>query len=74
MKTILLAAGVALMAISMILLPEESLEASIRGLNMWWGIVFPSLFPFFVISELLIGVGVVNIYGGDIGASDETVV
>ena len=63
MKTILLAAGVALMAISMILLPEESLEASIRGLNMWWGIVFPSLFPFFVISELLIGVGVVTFMG-----------
>ena len=51
------------MAISMILLPEESLEASIRGLNMWWGIVFPSLFPFFVISELLIGFGVVTFMG-----------
>lgn len=47
----------------MIALPDESLEASIRGLKMWWEIVFPSLFPFFVISELLIGFGVVKFLG-----------
>lgn len=51
------------MAISMISLPKESFQASIRGLNMWWEIVFPSLFPFFVISELLIGFGVVSFIG-----------
>jgi sporulation integral membrane protein YlbJ len=51
------------MALSMIVLPEESFEASIRGLNMWWEIVFPSLFPFFVISEMLIGFGVVKFIG-----------
>lgn len=63
MKTLLLAFLVTLMAISMITLPEDSLEASIRGLKMWWEIVFPSLFPFFVISELLIGFGVVKFLG-----------
>ncbi|KRG14178.1 sporulation protein [Virgibacillus soli] len=63
MKTLLLATLVTLMAISMIALPEDSLEASIRGLKMWWEIVFPSLFPFFVISELLIGFGVVKFLG-----------
>ncbi|MBS4217862.1 sporulation integral membrane protein YlbJ [Bacillus sp. FJAT-49711] len=62
-KTILLALGVTIMAFSMILFPEESFNASIRGLNMWWEIVFPSLFPFFVISELLIGFGVVKFMG-----------
>ncbi|WP_432806340.1 sporulation integral membrane protein YlbJ [Lederbergia citrisecunda] len=63
MKTILLASGVTIMACSMILFPKESFSASIRGLNMWWEIVFPSLFPFFVISELLIGFGVVKFMG-----------
>ncbi|MBW8348652.1 sporulation integral membrane protein YlbJ [Bacillus sp. IITD106] len=63
MKTIFLAAGVTIMAISMILFPEESFRASLRGLHMWWEIVFPSLFPFFVISELLIGFGVVKFMG-----------
>ncbi|MBO0994260.1 sporulation integral membrane protein YlbJ [Bacillus sp. SD088] len=63
MKTLLLATSVSLMAISMIAMPDESLKASIRGLKMWWEIVFPSLFPFFVISELLIGFGVVKFLG-----------
>ncbi|MEK3887081.1 sporulation integral membrane protein YlbJ [Bacillus sp. FSL K6-3431] len=62
-KTFFLALVVTIMAFSMILLPKESFEASIRGLNMWWEIVFPSLFPFFVISELLIGFGVVRFLG-----------
>lgn len=62
-KTILLAASISCMAASMILLPEKSFEASVRGLNMWWEIVFPSLFPFFVLSELLIGFGVVKFVG-----------
>ncbi|WP_230200101.1 sporulation integral membrane protein YlbJ [Bacillus niameyensis] len=63
LKTILLAFSAALIAVSMIILPEESLDASVRGLNMWWGIVFPSLFPFFVVSELLISFGVVRFMG-----------
>lgn len=62
-KTILLAASISCMAVSMILLPDKSFEASVRGLNMWWEIVFPSLFPFFVLSELLIGFGVVKCVG-----------
>lgn len=63
LKTILIAASISCMAASMILLPEKSFEASVRGLNMWWEIVFPSLFPFFVLSELLIGFGVVKFVG-----------
>ena len=51
------------MALSLIVFPQESVSASIRGLNMWWEIVFPSLFPFFVISEMLIGFGVVKFIG-----------
>ncbi|WP_433749454.1 sporulation integral membrane protein YlbJ [Falsibacillus pallidus] len=63
MKTVLLAASITIMAISMISFPQESFEASIRGLNMWWEIVFPSLLPFFIVSEMLIGFGVVKFIG-----------
>jgi len=63
LKTIILALSAALMAISLISFPQESVDASIRGLNMWWEIVFPSLLPFFIISELLIGFGVVRFIG-----------
>ncbi len=51
------------MAISLISFPQESVDASIRGLNMWWEIVFPSLLPFFIVSEMLIGFGVVRFIG-----------
>nr|WP_017554444.1 sporulation integral membrane protein YlbJ [Heyndrickxia coagulans] len=63
LKSAILAFSVSIMAISMIVLPDESFKASIQGLNMWWEVVFPSLFPFFVISELLIGFGVVRFLG-----------
>jgi sporulation integral membrane protein YlbJ len=63
LKTIFLAISVSVMAISMILFPKESFDASVRGLNMWWEIVFPSLLPFFIISEMLISFGVVTFIG-----------
>lgn len=63
LKTIILALSVTLMAISLISFPQESVDASIRGLNMWWEIVFPSLLPFFIVSEMLIGFGVVKFIG-----------
>ncbi|GAE24129.1 membrane protein [Halalkalibacter wakoensis JCM 9140] len=43
--------------------PQQALEGSIRGLNIWWEVVFPSLLPFFIVSELLIGFGVVTFIG-----------
>jgi sporulation integral membrane protein YlbJ len=63
LKTLFLAASVTLMAASLISFPQESFDASIRGLNMWWEIVFPSLLPFFIVSEMLIGFGVVRFIG-----------
>ncbi|MGA9287486.1 MAG: sporulation integral membrane protein YlbJ [Anaerobacillus sp.] len=62
-KTLLLATSVTVVALSVILFPEHTLEASKSGLSMWWNIVFPSLLPFFIISELLIGIGVVRFIG-----------
>lgn len=51
------------MASALIIMPEESFEASIRGLDIWLEIVFPSLLPFFIVSEMLIGFGVVRFIG-----------
>lgn len=34
--------------------PRESLEAAREGINLWIFVVMPSLFPFFIISDLLI--------------------
>ncbi len=43
--------------------PKESIQAAYSGLSMWFNIVIPSLLPFFIISEILIGLGVVNLIG-----------
>jgi sporulation integral membrane protein YlbJ len=63
LKTIFLSFSVTVLAASLITFPQESFQASIRGLNMWWKIVFPSLLPFFIVSEMLIGFGVVRFLG-----------
>lgn len=43
--------------------PEASLTAALRGLAIWWDVLFPSLFPFFVISEIMLGLGIVHLFG-----------
>lgn len=43
--------------------PQISLNSALNGLNTWANIVFPSLFPFFIISEILIEMGFVNFIG-----------
>lgn len=43
--------------------PEEAFKASLNGLRVWWEIVFPALLPFFIASEILMGLGVVHFMG-----------
>lgn len=61
--TYFLAAGSASIAFLMIRYPEIAVKASFQGLQLWWENVFPALFPFFVLSELMIGFGVVTFAG-----------
>lgn len=62
-KTIWIACFTLSMTISLIIFPEESFHSSLRGLHTWWEVVFPSLLPFFIMAELLIGFGVVQFIG-----------
>src|SRR5699024_5464791 len=59
----ILATFTVFLALSLIKYPDQALEASIRGLNMWWEVVFPSLLPFFITAELLLAFGVVRFVG-----------
>lgn len=54
------AIGIVLM---MTVFPTETLASSLRGLSIWWHVLFPALFPFFVISEMLLGFGIVHFFG-----------
>jgi len=62
-KTIILAGLTAFFAFSLLFFTDQAFEASIRGLNIWWEVVFPSLLPFFITAELLIAFGVVRFVG-----------
>ncbi|MFC2950215.1 sporulation integral membrane protein YlbJ [Virgibacillus sediminis] len=62
-KTILLSGFATFLTVALIRFPDQAFEASIRGLNIWWEVVFPSLLPFFITAELLIAFGVVKFIG-----------
>lgn len=59
----MMAFGAVLITIAMVQYPKASFEAAIMGLNLWWNVVFPSLLPFFILSEILMGLGVVHFIG-----------
>ncbi|MEX2460225.1 MAG: sporulation integral membrane protein YlbJ [Paenibacillaceae bacterium] len=43
--------------------PVPGFEAALQGIGIWWDILFPALFPFIVISEILLGFGIVHFLG-----------
>jgi len=49
--------------ICLIIFSDTAVEAASKGLKLWLNIVFPSLFPFFVASELLNGTGFIKVAG-----------
>ena len=51
------------LAIFMIVEPAATLEASTTGLKLWFNAVLPALFPFFVVCDLLVALGVVHFMG-----------
>ncbi|WP_442951494.1 sporulation integral membrane protein YlbJ [Paenibacillus sp. GYB004] len=62
-KTAGMAACLGTVAFLMTLFPGPSLTAALRGLSIWWDILFPALLPFFVIAELMLGFGLVHFFG-----------
>lgn len=60
LKTFIYSTLTIFLTFCLIRFPDQALEAGIRGLNMWWEVVFPSLLPFFITAELLLAFGVVN--------------
>ena len=51
------------LCVLMFVYPVAYLAAALRGLAIWWDVLFPSLFPFFIISEVLLGFGIVHLIG-----------
>ncbi|MGI6586693.1 MAG: sporulation integral membrane protein YlbJ [Gracilibacteraceae bacterium] len=43
--------------------PGEAFTASLDGLMLWFNVVCPALLPFFICVEILIGLGIVSLFG-----------
>ncbi len=43
--------------------PEQAFQSALEGLKVWWEIVLPALLPFFIIADVLMGLGVVSFLG-----------
>lgn len=58
-----MAFGAIFLTVSMVLYPEVAFDAAVHGLTVWFEIVFPALLPFFIMSQILMGLGVVHFMG-----------
>jgi sporulation integral membrane protein YlbJ len=52
-----------LFTIALMAYPGEGLVAAQEGLKIFWEVVLPSLLPFFILTEILLGLGVVHFFG-----------
>lgn len=58
-----LALIVFIITVLIVLYPEVAFTASLDGLRLWFEIVLPALLPFFIMADLLMGLGVVHLIG-----------
>lgn len=62
-KTLVTAIIAVTITVLVVVFSENAFNAAFEGLQVWWEIVFPSLLPFFIIAEILMGLGVVHFLG-----------
>jgi sporulation integral membrane protein YlbJ len=60
LTTLVLGSMAALVVVSIILFPDKAFQSSLEGLTIWWKLVFPALMPFLIMTELLVGFGVIQ--------------
>ncbi|MEW6448031.1 MAG: nucleoside recognition domain-containing protein [Bacillota bacterium] len=59
----LLAFLITIFFLLMIAYPAAIYRGATNGLSIWWQIIFPSLLPFFITTELLLALGVIQFFG-----------
>lgn len=61
--TILLGALAIILVMFIVIYPDQIFKSSLHGLTIWWTFVFPGLLPFLILSEIMIGLGLVHALG-----------
>lgn len=59
-QTYILGIITVLLLIAIITSPDRSFESALSGIKLWFNVVLPSLLPFFIVSEFVTGIGVVD--------------
>ncbi|NLG32410.1 MAG: sporulation integral membrane protein YlbJ [Syntrophomonadaceae bacterium] len=54
---------VLLTTLFMVINPQETVNAASAGIQLWYMVVLPALLPFFIMSELLVNLGVIHLLG-----------
>jgi len=62
-KDLLLGAALLVAAASLVIWPQQSMEAAKQGLQLCYNVIIPSLFPFFVLSSLVVDLGLAGYIG-----------
>ena len=55
--------SVVFITIATVRYPKDAFDSAMTGLQLWWNVVFPALLPFFILSEILMGLGAVHFIG-----------
>jgi len=63
LKSLILPAACVLLILCLVIFSKTSVKAAHTGLNLWLNVVFPSLFPFFVVSSILNKTGFIRKIG-----------
>lgn len=63
LSQLLLPAMAVIITISIVRYPDDAFNAAVQGLDVWFNVVLPALLPFFIGSQLLMGLGVVHFMG-----------
>jgi sporulation integral membrane protein YlbJ len=51
------------LTVTMVAYPDLAFASALKGLKIWWDVVFPALLPFFVAGQVLMALGVVSFMG-----------
>ena len=57
------AAAAVLLTLSLVIYPQAAVQAAKDGLSLFLNVVFASLLPFFILSDIMLGLGVVHFIG-----------
>lgn len=62
-QTVFFATVSMILVICLIRYPQTAFDSALRGLKIWWDVVFPACLPFMILSEMMMGFGVVHFMG-----------